>query len=283
MRIKVYQIDHEKDAKQIRFESLETANMSGGVDSSIYKTAFYGDVEADDLEDIFRIFNTDEIPGTHQGHSLSVSDVVEVLDDVPELVGRIDFLGSNGLVGETIEYTDSAKYNQEIADSRECGRPFSATRLADKHIPAVEKGCYFCDSVSFEKIDFNSSLCVDMKGKRVLFVTPHHTPVEIHIGNDLKSMQRAVGGLIEMICPFEDESAILVCNEEGKLNGMEGNRRLEDDVIAGPFFIIRDDGNGGTTDLTDEQVEKYVQRFAEPEDISPEEIKDHLGFTFISM
>ncbi len=283
MRIKVYQIDHEKDAKQIRFESLETANMSGGVDSSIYKTAFYGDVEADDLEDIFRIFNTDEIPGTHQGHSLSVSDVVEVLDNVPELVGRIDFLGSNGLVGETIEYTDSAKYNQEIADSRECGRPFLATRLVDKHLPSVEKGCYFCDSSGFEKVDFDSSQCVDMEGKRVLFVTPHHTPVEIRIGDDLKSMQRAVGGFIEMICPFEDESAILVCNEEGKLNGMEGNRRLEGDVITGPFFIIRDDGEGGTTDLTDEQVEKYSRRFAEPEDISPEEIEENTGFTFISM
>ena len=283
MRIKIYQIDHEKDTKGVKFMPLEYTGEHGGVDSSIYKTAFYGDVEADDLEEIFNIFNTDKIPGTHQGHSLSVSDVVEVLDDVPELVGRIDFLGSNGLVGETIEYSDSAEYNKEIADSRDCGRPFLATRLADKHIPAVEKGCYFSDSVSFEKIDFNSSRCADMEGKRALFVTPHHTPVEIHIGNDLKSMQRAVGGLIEMICPFEDESAILVCNEEGKLNGMEGNRRLEGDVIAGPFFIIRDDGEGGTTDLTDEQVEKYSRRFAEPEDISPEEIEDHLGFTFTSM
>lgn len=231
MRIKIYQIDHEKDEKGVKFMPREYAGEHGGIDPSVYKNSFYGDVGAKNLEDIFRIFNTDEIPGTHQGHSLSVSDIVEVLDDVP----------------------------------------------------SVEKGCYFCDTVGFEKVDFDSSQCADMAGKRVLFVTPHHTPVEIRISDDLKSMQRAVGGLIEMICPFEDESAILVCNEEGKLNGMEGNRRLEGDVVAGPFFIIRDDGEGGTTDLTDEQVQKYAHRFAKPEDISPEEIEDHLGFTFTSM
>lgn len=239
MQIKIYQIDHDKDEKSVKFMPLEYAVKHGGIDPSVYKTAFYGDAEAKNLEDIFRIFNTDEIPGTHQGHSLSVSDIVEVLDNVPELVGRIDFLGSNGFVGETIEYTDPNEYNQEISDSSDCGRPYRATRLADKHLPSMEKGCYFCDSVGFEKVDFDSSQCAGMEGKRALFVTPHHTPVEIRISDDLKSMQRAVGGLIEMICPFEDESAILVCNEEGKLNGMEGNRRLEGDVIAGPFFIIR--------------------------------------------
>jgi hypothetical protein len=230
VRIKIYQIDHDKDTKGFKFMPLEYTGEHGGIDPSSYKTVFYGDAEADNLEDIFRIFNT-EAPGTHQGHSLSVSDVVEILDDVP----------------------------------------------------SVEKGCYFCDSVGFKKVDFDSSQCADMEGKRVLFVTPHHTPVEIRIGNDLKSMQRAVGGFIEMICPFEDESAILVCNEEGKLNGMEGNHRLEGDVIAGPFFIIREDGEGGTTDLTDEQVQNYTERFAEPENISQEEIDDHLGFTFMSM
>ena len=231
MRIKIHQIDHDNDTKGVKFMPLEYTGKHGGIDPSVYKTAFYGDVEAKNLEDIFRIFNTDEIPGTHQGHSLTVSDVVEILDDVQP----------------------------------------------------NEKGCYFCDSVGFEKVNFDSTQCVNMEGKRVLFVTPHNTPLEICIENDLKSMQRAVGGLIEFVNPCYDDDAVLVCNEEGKLNGMEGNRRLEGDVIAGPFFIIREDGGGGTTDLTDEQVQKYAQRFAEPENISQDEIEDHLGFTFISM
>ena len=282
MRIKIYQIDHDKDTKAAKFMPLEYTAEHGGINPSAYNTVFYGDVEADNLEDIFRIFNTDETPGTHQGHSLSVSDMVEILDDVPELAGRIDFLGSDGQIGETIEYTDSAKYNQEITDSRECGRPFLATRLADRHLPSVEKGCYFCNVVGFEKVDFDSSQCAGMQGKRVLFVTPHHTPLEIRIKDDLKSMQRAVEGMIEFTYPFDD-NVILVCNEEGKLNGMEGNRRLEGDVIAGPFFMIGDDGEGGTTDLTNKRVQRYTQRFAEPESISQKEVEDNLGFIFTSM
>ena len=229
MRIKVYQIDRAKDEKRVCFESLSIAQQNGGVDPSIYRTVFYGDVEAKSLEDVFNICNTN-IPGTYQGHSLSVSDLVEVLD----------------------------------------------------HEASVERGCYYCEPMGFAKVVFDTSQCSEMIGDRVLYITPHHTPVEIRIGNDLKSMQRAVGGLIEIVYPFDDD-AILVCNDEGKLNGMEGNRRLKDDVIAGPFFIVRDDGEGGTADLTDEQVQKYAQRFAEPEVILPEEVQDHLGYVFLSM
>ncbi|MDD4164469.1 MAG: DUF3846 domain-containing protein [Eubacteriales bacterium] len=232
MRIKIFQIDHDKDTKGVKFMPLECACEQGGIDPSIYKTVFYGDVEAENLEDIFRIFNTETL-GTHQGHSLSVSDIVEVLGDAPE--------------------------------------------------QSVENGCYFCDLAGFEKVDFDPAQCAEMDGTKVLFVTPHHTPVEIKIGNDLKSMQRAVGGKIEFVCPFDNDDAVLVCNEEGKLIGMEGNRRIEGDVIAGPFFIIRDDGESETTDLTDEQLQKYAERFAQPEDISKEEVEENTGFTFISI
>ena len=37
-------------------------------------------------------------------------------------------------------------------------------------------------------------------------------------------MQEAVGGLIEII--DLSETACVICNEEGKLNGLEGNRSL---------------------------------------------------------
>lgn len=201
MRIKIYQIDSEKDTNRLEFQSLKFTQKNGGLDPSCYKTVFYGDVTADNLEDIYHIFNTD-IPGTHQGHSLSVSDIVEVLGDVPELAGRIDFLGSNGSVGETIEYTDLAEYKREIAESNNCGRPIRATLLTDRHLPCAAHGCYFCEFSGFEKVDFDSSRCADMAGTRVLFITPRHSPLEIRIGNDLKSMQRAVGGMIEFRYPF---------------------------------------------------------------------------------
>ena len=64
--------------------------------------------------------------------------------------------------------------------------------------------------------------------------------------------------------PFEDKVG-LICNEEGKLNGMAMNRRLADDIICGPFFVVGDDGEGDFTSLTDRQIADYKERFAQPE------------------
>lgn len=82
-------------------------------------------------------------------------------------------------------------------------------------------------------------------------------------------MQRTVGGLIQAVYPWQD-SAALVCNDEGKLMGLPFNRALRDedgqiyDTVAGTFFVC------GLTEenfcgLTEEQVEKYLAEFLEPE------------------
>lgn len=71
-----------------------------------------------------------------------------------------------------------------------------------------------------------------------------------------------------------------VCNEESKTNGMEGNRRLNGDVIAGPMYIVGEDTDGGFCGLTEGQVQKYKEMFAEPEDISPEEVEASIRFSF---
>ena len=39
-----------------------------------------------------------------------------------------------------------------------------------------------------------------------------------------------------------------------------------------------DDGEGGLMSLTDEQIEKYSERFAQPEDISQDEVEADTGF-----
>lgn len=87
-------------------------------------------------------------------------------------------------------------------------------------------------------------------------------------------MQAESDGKIERVRPFEDDATILVCNRDGKLDAMEGNRRLNGDVIVGPFFIIRDDRKGGMIDLTGGQVQRYAERFAEPENITQNEVQD---------
>ena len=76
----------------------------------------------------------------------------------------------------------------------------------------------------------------------VLMVEPGKAPYETEISDGLEAMQAAVGGNIQAVYPYEDLVG-LVCNEEGKLEGLPLNRalRTEDgeiyDIIAGNFFI----------------------------------------------
>ena len=87
-------------------------------------------------------------------------------------------------------------------------------------------------------------------------------PPEIkEISNELSSLQYEVGGLIE--CVYLDDGSIAVVNEEGKLNGMEPNRKLGADIICGPFFICGDTLDGDFASLSEEQIQKYSEKFAE--------------------
>lgn len=98
----------------------------------------------------------------------------------------------------------------------------------------------------------------------VLIIEPGKKPREAEIGNGLESMQAVVGGYIEAIYPYDD-SVALVCNEEGKINGLPLNRKLEDyDIIAGTFFICglsEDDFDSLPPNL----MVKYKNKFAQPE------------------
>lgn len=59
----------------------------------------------------------------------------------------------------------------------------------------------------------------------VLLVEPGKRPKIIEIHDTLKAMQDIVGGDIEVYQPFDDEVAI-ICNEEGKMNGLPLNRAV---------------------------------------------------------
>lgn len=80
-----------------------------------------------------------------------------------------------------------------------------------------------------------------------------------------------VGGYIEVVYPFDDKACI-ICNEEGKISGMEPNRKLLDkkgrviDVLFGPFIVAGlTDELDDFVDLTDEQAAKYAKMYADPD------------------
>ena len=215
MRIKIYQINSERDTAGAKFMGL--GQLKDNVDSSSYDEVFSGDVDCKNLEDVFARFNTEGHP-LHRGHSLSVSDVV-----------------------------------------------------------LTENGAFFCDTIGFKEIDFDESKAHKPDDLlKIVYVEPNRPPFISEVGNDLKSLQRAVCGYIEPICL--GDGTILVGNEEAKLKGMEGNRHIGESIIAGPFFIVGEDCDNFRS-LTDDEVQRYMERFAEPEQISQQDVQEDMGFT----
>ena len=222
MKVRIYQINKELDTENALFMGFDFAEKHGGVDPSVYKCVFDGSLNCSDIEEVYALCNT-EHPIGYNGHSLSVSDIVE-LDD----------------------------------------------------------GCYFCDSIGFKKLaDFDLSKVEPLIGRRMIVIEPHKAPYEAVIPDKLESLQEAVGGYIEITYPFED-NAIVISNEESKLIGMDGNRRVNDQIYAGPMLISADDGSGELTDLADKQIAKYKDIFRNPEEISREEVENDTGFAFYS-
>jgi len=106
---------------------------------------------------------------------------------------------------------------------------------------------------------------------KVIYVEPGKRAQTIEIDDDLKAMQTLVGGMIEEYMPFEDEVAI-ICNEEGKINGMPLNRAIYEnngkisDIIAGPFILCYSPLESGTLQsMPDKLQEKYLNQFKNPE------------------
>ncbi len=110
---------------------------------------------------------------------------------------------------------------------------------------------------------------------KVVMVEQNKPAYVTEIGDDYKSIHDAVGGLIEPIYFLHERGVVMVGNEEAKLRNMDGNRRFPEGIIAGPFFICGERGENFCS-LTDEQCEKYVRQFAEPEQTTRQEVEDDM-------
>lgn len=105
----------------------------------------------------------------------------------------------------------------------------------------------------------------------VLVVEPGKPPYEKRIENDFRALQQLVGGGIEFVSLPEPDCHIY-CNDEGKLEGLPGNRKQDNgDILCGTFVICADDGEGNEISLNTEQLQRYKERFQEPEHYSDEE------------
>ena len=165
-------------------------------------------------------------------------------------------------ITETLQRTVSV-----IADSRE-----EAEQIVDD---GWHNGDYVLDSEDFIDVDFKTvgegekEMSKSKKELDVLLVKPDEYPQKVTIGAELKDLQEAVGGTITATYPFTDPVAI-VCNDEGKLQGLPMNRALRDehgqtyDVVAGNFLVVGL-GKEDFASLSPELAQKYEQHFHQPE------------------
>lgn len=160
------------------------------------------------------------------------------------------------------------QFNQE-------GHPlFRGHSLSVSDVVLFDGKTYFCQSVGFVPIEFDVSSAHKPDNLiKVLYVEPHKTPYAAELENTARGMRRAVQGAIEHI--YNDDGTVFVINDSNKINGMEGNRHIKDDVISGPFFVAGDKGSA-LCSLTDIQLDRYATKFAEPEEISAEEVKKYI-------
>lgn len=218
MDIKIYQINLSRDDDRVAFLGLSQLGKFQGsleVNSGIYDKVFEGAVEADTLEGVYQMFNCD-CPEDFRGHSLSVSDVVEV-------------------------------------------------------VGSEDAGFYFCDSIGFQRVEFDPDQAqeLDTGMLRVVLVEPGKVARVAEIDGSLEGMQKTVGGYIQAVYPFE-ETVCLVCNEEGKLQGLPLNRALRDednsvyDIVAGTFFVC-DCSTENFKSLNEEQLKRYTEKYKRPE------------------
>lgn len=227
MNISIYQVNTDRDNNRIAFmsyENLERFQGSPNIDCKIYDKVFEGEIDCNNLEEIYRKFNLDH-PKDYVGRSLSVSDVVEVKDS-----------------------------------------------------DTIASGIYFCDDFGFKEVQFDKDLCSETDRKpqsnkiSVLLVQPEKRPKLVEIGSSLEDMQAVVGGDIEEYMPFEDDVAI-ICNEEGKMNGLPLNRAVYNeqthemlDIVAGDFFITYAPIESEKfLSLPKEMADKYAKLFKNPE------------------
>lgn len=78
MKIRIYQVNLGRDDRRAAFRGYDDLENKR-IDSSIYDRVFDDEAECEELEDVFQMFNINH-PEGYRGRSLSVSDVVEIVE-----------------------------------------------------------------------------------------------------------------------------------------------------------------------------------------------------------
>lgn len=229
LNLKIYQINGNRDENRMAFmhyDSLEKFQGSKDVNSSIYDKVWEGSIDGDgsSLEDIYTVFNL-EHPRDFRGHSLSVSDIVEIVD-APEIEKGFYFCDSFGF--KKVEFEPEKTQNA-----------FEQTSNKMK-VVALYPG----ERAKIEEID--SSL----------------EGMQKFVGGDIEASY-PFDEEVCIVCNEEGKIMGLPLNRAIYAEVSENSREMID-IIAGPAFICDCSGENFAS-LSEEQLKHYEEMFKLPE------------------
>lgn len=228
MKINIYQINNERDVNNVaflRYDSLQRFQGSAAVDSAIYDKVYAGDVDCKNLESVFQKFNLDR-PPEFTGHSLSVSDVVEVCDGNPNLKAGFYFCDSFGF--KKIDFEPEKTQEKDV-------RKIRVVMVEPKKEARI--------------VDIEGDLDAMQHAVRgdIQAIYPFEEPVAL-------------------VCNDESKMNGMELNRALYMEGDHSFNPEIVDIIAGTFFICAAPPESERFEgLSDEQAQKYLEMFSDPE------------------
>lgn len=250
-------IDYEAFGRDIQMNENGMFTDAGYVRDNESSWDEYFNGELDDIPDEYRLGSALE-----EARSASKEQVIEAIeaagyhyDELESSEDQLRFMGEGGTIMEMESWREAEDWLE--------GMVFDDPAVSDR----VE-GILHPERMPEEQM--NAAPVPEKDSEiTVLVVEPMKEPYEKTIPSGLSSLQNEVGGMIQVVYPFEDPVG-LICNDEGKINGMELNRALRTeegeiyDIVAGTFLVagLTEDNFGS---LTPEQLETYSKLYQKPE------------------
>ena len=111
----------------------------------------------------------------------------------------------------------------------------------------------------------------------VLMVEAGYRPCKVSIGSNYESLQTLVSPCFTLLSDVEfiilEDDVAIFHNREGVLLGLKGNRRVDDIIIAGTFFVVGVKDRK-ITSLSKEKQAKYRKRFWKIENYTDKEVSE---------
>jgi len=159
MKIRVFQINHDKDNNNVAFRDYETAmKKNGKIDESIYKQVYGGDVHCKNLEEVFALCNGDNRPAGYVAESMSVSNVIEIQQGNNHCCFYVDSIGFKPVEFDIYKADRSDMMRIVVLENERV--PYTAEIPHDIHaMQNVVDGCI--EAIYFEEKDDAIVYCND--------------------------------------------------------------------------------------------------------------------------